>query len=763
MNAGKNAGENYSTIHIRENIDFRCVYEKNDIDEITQVQCIFPREPKEKFEKIETDFFVIDSFAKNKKYYVRIIPRQKIELIPIANKLYEQGKLRSAKSYKEAKHWLLIAYTNTLPHIKIDKTPLLGLNFPLMMEEIKMPSVGALDISGMPINLEQVQDVSDFMRIKSAYAAGNYKNLSADVDAMFKRFPNTIFRAELLLYKMRGFHQNNESEALLEVSKEFLREYSNDENVAEVIAYTAHAYSNVGLQADGSYFYERLFTEFPESKFAALGMIFLGDQFLQSGKLKEANFNFERALYMTKDVEVASMAAIRLAKISLDKGELERSGELYMKIIEGNAKYLLHDVSQNYDNARAFANRKHQKTAAAILSAIAKNLPSTDERLEVMLKDIGIWLSETDDKHKAYTALKAYQEKYGNNGEYNVEVQESLDSLFYTPEDANRSALMAEYENLEQKYANSEIGNKAALEKAKLFYDEKKYQDVIDMEGSGAENEVGYFELKNKAALALVLNTLEKGECAGAISLSQEHNISLDMKYDEGLYACAYQTGNYTLAKEIAARHLKDKDKRLQWLYDYAKTLNATGEYEELVKVAGDVIILSDVDKTDKYDDILQDTFRAHERLKNTQGMIKTIKELEKRRGLDYDDIELYVSMVKLGLKERDEIIIETYAKKVMELQDKTSSYSQSPFVEFAALQVLKSHKKDKEQLALLNKLVKRDLSDKQKSRVQYMFGSLLMKEGKDKEAKASFEASIRADENSAWAGLSKDALELLE
>ncbi|MDF1881461.1 hypothetical protein JHD50_09135 [Sulfurimonas sp. MAG313] len=64
--------------------------------------------------------------------------------------------------------------------------------------------------------------------------------------------------------------------------------------------------------------------------------------------------------------------------------------------------------------------------------------------------------------------------------------------------------------------------------------------------------------------------------------------------------------------------------------------------------------------------------------------------------------------------------------------------------------------------MTLLNKLVKRDLKDKERARVQYMFGSLLMKEGKNKKAKASFEASIKIDGQSAWAGLSKDALELL-
>lgn len=762
VNVGKEAGESYSTIHIKEGLSFRCLSEKNEFDEIKQIQCIFPREPKEKFEAFETNYFKIDSFTKKGKYILRIYPIEKMQLIPVKHKLYETGKIRKPSEYTTSSHWMIVGYKRRLPLIRMTTTPPLGIDFPLEMEETRLPSVGALDIAGMPIQLNELGDVSAYMQIKRDYESGKYVQLSNDVDALFTNYPQTIFRAELLLYKMRGLHHMDESEALLEVSKAFIREYSDDENMAEVLAYTANAYSNVGLQADGSYFYERLFKEYPESKFSSLGMIFLGDQFISGGKQKQAESYFEKALYMTKDVEIASMAAIRLARINLEKGFVEKSADLFEKIIEGNGQYLLHDITENYDTARAFANRGDKKTASDILTAITEHLPKNDDRYEEMIKDIGVWLSETTDKAAAYKALKRYQETYGEST-YTAEVQESLDALFYTPEDANKTALIAEYENLESKYADQEIGQKAAFEKAKLYFAQHNYKAVLDMEGSGAEEEEAYTELKQDSAKALAMESLEKGECAAAIGLSKEHNLTLEEKFDKNLYSCAYKTGNYFLAKTTAAKHLKDKDERLLWLYNYAKTLNKSGQYEELTKVASDVITLSEMEKSSEYDDILQDLFYAYERLGNSQGMIKTIKELEKRRGLEYDDIELYVSMIKLGLKENDDVIIESYANKVMTLQEKTNSYSQSPFVEFAALQILKAQKKDKEQLALLDTLIKRDLNDKEKSRVQYMYGSLLMKEGKNKDAKTAFEASIKADETSAWAALSKDALELVE
>lgn len=762
VNIAKEAGESFSIIQIKEDIAFRCLSKKDEFDNITQIQCIFPREPKQVFEKMQTRFFKIDSFVKHKKYYVRIYPLQKMKLFPILYSLHKNESIYQADETLKSKHWTIVGFKDKLPLIKIEKTPPLGINFPIAMQELALPSVGALDISGNPIFIEKLKDVSAYMRVKNAYDSGHYENLAESVDKVFTEFPNTIFKSELLLYKIRGYHKTDESEDLIGIAKNFIWEYSDDEHIPEVLAYLANAYSNIGLQADANYFYERLFKEFPDSKYAPLGMIFLGDQYISGGKQRDAINYYKKALYLTKDVEIASMAALRLARISLDKGDMDKSSELIEKVVKGNPKYLLYNIAENYDIARTLANRKYQRIAADMLEAMLSNLPKKDDRYETMMKDIGIYLSETDDKPRAYKALKRYQKEYAKMGEYKDEVQEALDSLFYTPEDANKTALLQEYENLEQKYANQEIGKKARLERARLYYSQKQYQKVLDLEGSGIEEEAEYEQLKHDSAKALAMISLEKGECEKAINLSSENNITLDSKFDTNLFKCAYTTGNYSLALKTAKKHLKDKD-RLKWLYDYAKTLFKEGKYDEVVKVSADILTLSDIEKTSEYDDILHDTFYSYERLKDQVGMIKTIKELERRRGLRFDDIELYVTMIKLGLKQKDDIIIQTYSNKVMKLQDKTSTYTQSPFVEFAALQVLKSQKKDKEQMALLKKLIKRKISNKEMSRAQYMLGSLLLKEGKNKEAKEAFEASIKADENSAWAGLSKDALELIK
>ena len=54
----------------------------------------------------------------------------------------------------------------------------------------------ARDVSGNPIVIDKVQDVSAYMRIKSAYESGNYEHLSKDVDTLFSNYPDTIFKSE---------------------------------------------------------------------------------------------------------------------------------------------------------------------------------------------------------------------------------------------------------------------------------------------------------------------------------------------------------------------------------------------------------------------------------------------------------------------------------------------------------------------------------------------------------------------------------------
>ncbi|HEX5623797.1 MAG TPA: flagellar protein, partial [Sulfuricurvum sp.] len=113
-------------------------------------------------------------------------------------------------------------------------------------------------------------------------------------------------------------------------------------------------------------------------------------------------------------------------------------------------------------------------------------------------------------------------------------------------------------------------------------------------------------------------------------------------------------------------------------------------------------------------------------------------------------------------LKRKDDAMIQNYAQKVTALQGRTKTYTQSPFIEFTLAQSLMNQDKNKDALQILKSLDGRKLTAEQRSRQKYLVGSLEMTMGRIKEAKAAFDASIKANKGSAWGKLAKDALGLL-
>jgi predicted Zn-dependent protease len=118
--------------------------------------------------------------------------------------------------------------------------------------------------------------------------------------------------------------------------------------------------------------------------------------------------------------------------------------------------------------------------------------------------------------------------------------------------------------------------------------------------------------------------------------------------------------------------------------------------------------------------------------------------------------------MVSLGLKRKDEAMTQNYARKVIALQERTKTYTQSPFIEFTLAQSYQNVGKDADALNTLKTLNKQKLTNEKRSRQQYLIGAIEQRLGRKKEARDAFNGSIKADPNSAWGKLAKDALALL-
>jgi hypothetical protein len=300
------------------------------------------------------------------------------------------------------------------------------------------------------------------------------------------------------------------------------------------------------------------------------------------------------------------------------------------------------------------------------------------------------------------------------------------------------------------------------------LFKEKKYDNVLKMDSELFRLDSNTYPEANglvaKSAAALSQKRLQEGKCAQALSLQKIYKLTLAPQWDGLSFECSLKEGNFPVAQELLKKNSKHKEMKSRqiWLYRTAKFHFAKGDYKKANAGGNDLVALLESFKNPPLNDIVRTLFDASQRSGDEIGMIKNIKGCETLFGVDFKDIERYSAMVALGVKRKDEALVQAYAQKVMSLQKRTSTFTQSPFIEFTLAQSFMNQDKNKEALKTLKSLDAQKLVAEKRSRQKYLMGSLLMKMKRDGESKVAFNASIKADKNSAWGKLAKDALGLL-
>jgi tetratricopeptide (TPR) repeat protein len=754
----------YSILDIRDNQRFTCKEIQNDFDVVQEIQCTFSKRPLRKLKHIQNDFFQVDTVMKKEKFIVIIKPFYKMKLIPEIFDLTKDDEVFTAH-VKSADHWSIIGYKKKFPLFKKEERSQLSLHFPFYLDKDKLPYVGSLDLKGNPAHIKKIEDVKEYLKVKKYYQEKQYESCLETIDDVLQSYPNTLFKAELLYYKIKVYAKMKDWDNVVSYAKEFLREYSSDENVAEVLSLIAKAYAKIGQNTDADYFFDRLYTEHQDSKFAQWGYIYKGEMLEESGGVTKAIKYYQKALYETKDLEVAASAAYHLASLYLSYRPKE-AAQYAMKIVHAKPSYFMEDFKSSQKMMQEFANQGYYKIAADIANAILHEIDPTYDEYEEILKDKALWLAKTKEKKKALAALNEYLKKFPD-GDYVDAVQTAKDSLFFEVSDLNASAKLAEFDKLIQEYQDDSIGKRALYEKAKLLLQEGKYKEVLDLkERLESLDDTEYTDVKKiirDAAIGEMQESLREKNCKQVLVISNEYNITLSDKWDDGIYECAMKGGDFQLSKSIAMKNLKSKDldERKKWLYRYIKVDFATGNYSDVIDAAKDLIQLIEDDKNSPYKEVYRYLFDTYERLEQKDKMIDAMAKIEELFGLTYKDIDRYVSMVTLGSERHDDNMIIKYAKKVMQIQEKSDSHAQSPYIEFMLYQAYMDKKEYNKALKVIKSLDTTTLDKTSRARQKYLLGSVLSKLWRDEEAKKAYKAAIKADPKSSWAQLAKSALEL--
>lgn len=755
--------QKFSILHIKDKDKFLCQKIKDSFDVTIKVICAFSTMPHQKINKIQNDFFEIDTQVKNKTFFVIIKPFKKIKLEAIVFDLTKDSTVFTA-NVKLSKHWMITGYIKNLPFSKEEKYPSSAINFPILLDKNMLPYVGGLDIKGRPVKIEQVGDVKDYIKIKRLFKEEKYERCFDLVEDSLYEYPDTLFKPELFYYKMKLLREMKYYDSMVDLSKIYLREYSSNDNVAEIISLTALAYAKLGQKADAEYFFDRLFDEHMETKYAKWGLIYKGELIEGSGdNLKAINY-YQKALRQTNDIDVAAMAAFKIATYKIHYGDKISAASYIAKIIKAKPEFFVSEYYTSKEVMNQFVDEGDYFSASRIAEALLIDIDKEEYDAEIFLKDAGIWLSKTGEKLEALALLNRYLKEF-DEGTYESDVLIAKDSLFFDVNiDENTSAKLIHFDELIITYADDIIGNRAIYEKAKLLFANARFRDVLEFENDLlALDEKKYMDIHSiihDSAVGLMKESLKKRECNQVLATSNEYNISLSDEWDDGVYECSMKGADYLLARATAKKNLNSKnlEHRKKWLYRYIKIDFATGNYSDVIDASNELITLIQDDKDSRYLDVYRYIFDTHQRLESSRDMIKSIISLQKVFGIDYKDIERYVAVMSVGSQIKDDNIVIKYAKDVMGIQEKSSAYTQSPFVEFsifAAYMMKEDYNKALNVMESLN-LIK--LNVKYKARQQYLLGSVYIKLWRDKEAVLAFEEVVKLDPSSSWASLAKDA-----
>ena len=764
MDSARDDFEKYSTLQLSDDTNFICQEIKNDFDIATEVVCAFSKRPARNIQKLQNDFFKVNTLIKDNTFFISIKPVHKIKLLAEVFDLSKDNSSFEA-DVTLSNRWLIIGYKRKLPLIHKDEKSEIGINFPFFSDEDKLPFVGSLDIKGNPVHIKKVGDVKDYLKIKQYYNDKKYEMCMDTIDDILLDYPNTLFKAELIYYKIKVYSKLKDYDNVVSNSKIYLREYSANENVPEVLALVAHAYSNIGLAIDADYFFDRLFSEHEDSVFTEWGYIYKGEMLEASGSSSQAIKFYKKALNKTADLEVAATAAFNLAHLKLGINSKE-SSKYIMKIVKANPSFFMENLKVSIDMMNTFADEGKYLTAASIAESIFNEINPTYDEYEGYLKDIALWLAKTDDKQEALLWINKYLTQFPD-GDYINEVEIAKDALFFDTPDLNETMRLNEYDKLIDGYQNDTIGNRAVYEKGKLLLEMKKYSQVLDMKEKilqlDAETYADKEDIVTDAAIGLMEKSLQNKECEEVLVISNEYNITLSAKWDDGIYKCAMKGGDFQLSKSVTLSNLKSKDlqERKKWLYRYIKVDFATGNYLDVVKASQDLITLIEDNPKSQYNDVYRYLFDTYNRLEQKDKLIALMAKIETLFGLSYKDIERYITMVTVGVDSKDDNMIIKYATKVMDIQKSSSSTAQSPYVEFSLYQAYINIENLNKALDVIESLNEVDLTANERARQKYLLGTVQSKLWRDAEAINSYNEAISADPKSAWAKLAQSAKDI--
>lgn len=774
INYGKEAKQHFSVLNINHKEALECTEEYNAQGDVLRVICTLDRTPIASFSPTETLFFRFWSRVVDGRFFLYIEPKHKIKLYATPSDLKSNAPITKEQP-KISKTWQVIGYENEIPFLNDynDQSKPRGLNFPIKIIRNDELYVNDLDINRGPLNYEEGEDYEAYSHIQTLMKNHSHIEAVKAIDETLNAYPKTIFAKDLLLFRLRAlehFDAVENSDMIVDMGTKWVKKYPTDSGVPEVLYYLGNAYADLRIPQEAKYYFDRIISEYPNSRYTPLAKMALAKNFNAGADESAASKLFAQAYQEAKDLDSASAIAIEWSKFRIQNNEKAQAQKLLETMLKVNPSYITKYPIKSYEFLKLLAEHEMYLIAAQLGEYFYENLPNDDISAEDLLNNVSLWYQASGSTQDAHRINKAFLQEFEHRPK-SEEVRERDDKLLFNlAEDENTDSKIAKYDYIIQNYPHGPEQEKALALKVQALFDAKKYKEVIALKDTLKDE-----TLIEKSYVALLEDSIEKGDCkqvSGYYLALKSPLQALQEKQKMPLFDCMYSLSLNKEAAQISqdmAQNATKLEDKLAWLYRDAQNFAKLGDSKSAARAGRDALALAQSLKSSDYYDVGFPLFNALHALDNKDEVLQVYTFLKENIPNHPQMLSVDLMLLKDSQNQSDDVGIEIYAKDILRLQNLQGVDSQSPYVDFALAQSYIRTQRNIEAINTLNDLLKKEISDDDKQKTLYLKGSLLksMQDSQKSEinesAQQSFESCVAIPYNGAWQNLCKQALDILK
>jgi tetratricopeptide (TPR) repeat protein len=697
IKVGKSSSKYYSVYHIKDDIPFYCKSKININDGIEEYICKINSNPNLLDFKKENYTLANIWFNKNNNnLFLHIQPLKKSIIYPIYEPLYSVKKISNDKK-EPSKVWSIYMFENNNTIFKAKKDDK-GLDFDIFLTNNPRPFIGPLDIDKKPLISNMNNEVKSLVELQDFFINKRFKAMVNMTNKLGRIYPNSTFKGEIELYKLRGLDGidlEKNAFILLEEAKQWLLDNPSNEDIPEVLFYMAKAQSKISRNDLAEISFRKIVERHPKHKFALLSKIYLGEILEDDDDIFASIKLYKSALYETDDMEVALLAAKRIADKSLSDNIYREAKVYYEKILDKKENYILEDVDSAYQLARKLRLKGLEDVAGRIIEALSKRVDreSFPEKHEEYIFEAAQLFSSSDVNKSIY-----YFQEYINlypDGVNLRAARRELDLLLLAKDEERTPIEQLDYlDYIIKTYPGTEIAQIALYKKAKILFKDKNYDFLLKNEEKLKDIPVGIApdieELIIESARLFVLEGIANNSCEMVVNNVVKYKLVLKRKHHMGLYKCLITQFRYDKAEQLAQENIeKGGDDQLFWLSSLEKILYSQQKYKEVIKIAKEILDMSKLDNNTSYNDVWYDVFDSNLFLGKTNELLKVEQTITKLFPKDLRTSDIYKPIIKIAQKNKDDFLIIDMSKKIFKIQDIFKSYDDSPWVDYSYIKSL--------------------------------------------------------------------------